>query len=125
MFVMGQTIAREDNMVTRNLHLHVVRRGWSREIHDEVRVLRRGVWQSIDEAQAVNLYPRNIVMASTAVGQSDSNDLEQRTAGTYVTTTARSFSLAANANMQCWPLQGTSTFIQSGWVNAACSRRSI
>lgn len=44
MFVMGQTIAREDNMVARNLHLHVVRRGWSREIYDEVRVLRRGVW---------------------------------------------------------------------------------
>jgi len=44
MFVMGQTIAREENMVTRNLHLHVVRRTWSREIHDEVTVLRRGVW---------------------------------------------------------------------------------
>jgi hypothetical protein len=44
MFVMGQTIAREDYMVTRDLHLHVVRRRWSREIHDEVWVLRRGVW---------------------------------------------------------------------------------
>jgi len=43
MFVMGQTIAREENMVTRNLHLHVVGRTWSREIHDEVRVLRRRV----------------------------------------------------------------------------------
>ena len=44
MFVMGQTIAREENMVTRNLHLHVVRRTLSREIHDEVGVLRGGVW---------------------------------------------------------------------------------
>jgi hypothetical protein len=43
MFVVGQTVAREENMVTRNLHLHVVRRGWTREIHDEVRVLRTGV----------------------------------------------------------------------------------
>lgn len=44
MFVMGQTIARQEDMVTRNLHLHVVGRRWSREIYDEVRVLRRGVW---------------------------------------------------------------------------------
>jgi hypothetical protein len=44
MFVIGQTVAREENMVARNLHLHVVRRKWSREIHDEVRVLSRGVW---------------------------------------------------------------------------------
>ena len=44
MFVIGQTVAREENMVTRDLYLHVVRRTWSREIHNEVRVLRRGVW---------------------------------------------------------------------------------
>jgi hypothetical protein len=73
MFVMRQTIAREENMVTRNLHLHVVRRTLSWEIHDEVRVLRSGVWRSIDEAQAVNLHPRNILMARTTVSQSDSD----------------------------------------------------
>lgn len=43
MFVMGQTVAREEDMVTRNLHLNMVGGRWSREIHDEVRVLRRGV----------------------------------------------------------------------------------
>ena len=58
-------------MVTRNLHLHVVRGRWSREIHGEVRALRRGVWQSVDEAQEVNLYPRNILMAGTTVSWSD------------------------------------------------------
>ncbi len=44
MFVVGQTIAKQENIITCNLHLHVVRGRWSREIHDEVRVLRRGVW---------------------------------------------------------------------------------
>jgi hypothetical protein len=56
-FVVGQAIAREENVVASNLHLHVVRRRWSRGIHDEVRVFRRGMRLSIDEAQAVNLYP--------------------------------------------------------------------
>jgi hypothetical protein len=55
--VVGQAIAGEEDVVTRDLHLHVVRRRWSQEIHDEVRICRRGMRLSVDEAQAVKLYP--------------------------------------------------------------------
>jgi hypothetical protein len=69
-------------VVTRNLHLHMVRRRWTREIHDEVRIFRTGMRFSIYEVQAVNLYPGNILMTRRAVNQSatqsDSNSFKLR-----------------------------------------------
>lgn len=56
-FVIGRTVTRKENMVIRDLKLHVVRRRWPREIDDEVGIFGQRMRLSTNEAQAVNLGP--------------------------------------------------------------------
>jgi hypothetical protein len=56
-FVIGRTVTRKENVVIRDLKLHVVRRRWPREIDDEVGIFGQRMRLSTNEAQEMNLCP--------------------------------------------------------------------
>src|SRR6266850_3331872 len=83
MFVIGRSVTGKENVVTRDLKPHVMGRRWPREIDDEAGFFRQRMRFSTNEAQAVNLYPRNILIACTPASRSTSSYLQPRDNARY------------------------------------------